>query len=313
MTAPSFPMGFLLLASLFFALSSSHALTSLRSLEDAPACDFDNLIAGGCSISDYCSASPLAMLGDTVCFGNTTGIMEFQVLLPEGCYRNFDDDDDDVSVPWNDTIPFAHCTQVQLAFLFDNATLIKQQILEYTTHPVTGVVRILSDMEECNSTQGTMFGNRAYCDADPCLTVSINDIPCGPCQDCNGSPHFLDCSNIDANLVNRCDGSNRLDPAALVAYFAGATTEAPTMAASTSFPTALPTVVLAFDDEDPIEQDDGVDEEQGDGEDGDQEDAGNDEQGDEVDKETSNSPTTEGYATSGAFALPLLPMLAWLV
>jgi len=85
------------------------------------------------------------------------------------------------------------------------------------------------------------------------------------------------------------------------------------MAASTSFPTALPTVVLAFDDEDPIEQDDGVDEEQGDGEDGDQEDAGNDEQGDEVDKEAPNSPTTEGYATSGAFALPLLPMLAWLV
>jgi len=195
---------FILFSLLAAASAAFHP--SFRKLEESFECAFDSMVAGNCTLQDYCD-DVLAQNGvpfDSLdCVGDpTNGDFSIHFFFSEDCYSN---PDSRVAFPYDEaTFPVeGYCDQQSLLFSFGAGGVLESTTATTAqTRPHPGSFDFVQPIVVCElSDESVEFGATSYC--RQCVSyASINEEACvvGTCDNADDNFPVVDCSVIDPSL-----------------------------------------------------------------------------------------------------------------
>jgi hypothetical protein len=181
------------------------------------ACDFDGVLAGQCSIGDYCAHLATDSSMNAHCQGDLSGSWQIVIAGQETC-RYVDSEDDS---PFNEAV-FSpeqdYCLTESSIF---NMTGRRPVSLEKTTGISRPFVRIFKETRAYIPFQTAKEVSHEFSYDITCSSIEMDGTVCRSCGGCpegsTGTQH-IDCSNIDASLVSSCDQSDSSILGAFINY-----------------------------------------------------------------------------------------------
>ena len=194
-------------------------IATTRSLQST-ACSFNDLFASLCSMQDYCSTLTTTPGMTATCSGLITGEWTIAIQLDELCYPSETREDSFARNAADAELSYAFCSIESATFSFRGFVLEQSQHQEIVTYPsqAKGLVQQTTYYTACDDSVADTYFGRGYC-ASPCPETKLQgSLVCGEqCQVCSDGKQVLDCSNMDATLVEDCDDESAFIRA-LLAY-----------------------------------------------------------------------------------------------
>lgn len=190
-----------------------------RRLQNTTSCSFNDLFASICSLEIYCDTLRINQGITATCSGLITGEWNIWIQFDELCYPAAAREDS-FARHTGELPEFGFCSMESAYFNYRGFVLENSQHQEIVTYPkeAKGLVQQMTFYTPCEDSVADTFFGRGYC-ADPCPQTKLQgSLVCGEqCLMCSDGKQVLDCSNIDANLVEQCDDESAF-LRALLAY-----------------------------------------------------------------------------------------------
>jgi len=188
----------------------------------------------GCTLDVVCSLMDGQLSSDGVfnCGLNDDNDLVVELVFDTECYTN---EDSFVLGDLTQVPEGATCVTVTSREVFDSSGQFIQSTLETNVEFSSGRTHVLKqDYSPVSCDYEHVFeyltlGDTTYCYAtDDCSSISLDNQACtGTCAACGGNDqdNYVDCSNLDASLVQSCVDFDMVEP--LVAYLQNLPTPSP--------------------------------------------------------------------------------------